>query len=54
MTWLRVRGCSELFGLICACWVFCSGSLSDDSLSVRFNLIMQLSDFEDGVYLRTR
>ena len=29
-----------------------TGSLSDDSLSVRYNLIMQLSDFEDGVYVR--
>ena len=29
-----------------------TGSLSDDSLSVRYNIIMQLSDFEDGVYLR--
>jgi hypothetical protein len=31
-----------------------TGALSDDSLSVRYNLIMQLSDFEDGVYLRAR
>ena len=29
-----------------------TGSLSDDALSVRYNLVMQLSDFEDGVYLR--
>jgi hypothetical protein len=31
-----------------------TGSLSDDSLSVRYNLIMQLSDFEDGIYIRAR
>jgi hypothetical protein len=31
-----------------------AGSLTEDSLTVRYNLIMQLSDFEDGVYLRTR
>ena len=30
-----------------------TGSLSGDSLTVRYNLIMQLSDFEDGVYIRT-
>ena len=30
-----------------------TGSLNGDALSVRYNLIMQLSDFEDGVYLRT-
>jgi hypothetical protein len=29
-----------------------TGSITDDSLSVRYNVIMQLSDFEDGVYLR--
>ena len=31
-----------------------TGSLSDDSLSVRYNLIMQWPDFEDGVYIRAR
>jgi len=31
-----------------------TGSLSDDSLTVRYNIIMQLSDFEDGVYRRTQ
>jgi hypothetical protein len=31
-----------------------TGSLSDDSLSVQYNIIMQLSDFADGVYLRAR
>lgn len=30
-----------------------TGSISDDALSVRYNLIMLLTDFEDGVYLRT-
>jgi hypothetical protein len=30
-----------------------TGSISDDSLAVRYNAIMQLSDFEDGVYVRT-
>jgi len=25
---------------------------ADDSLTVRYNEIMQLSDFEDGVYVR--
>lgn len=31
-----------------------TGSLSDDSLSVRYNAMMQLSDFEDGVYVRAQ
>lgn len=31
-----------------------TGALADDSLTVGYNLIMQLSDFEDGVYIRTR
>ena len=31
-----------------------TGSLTEDSLTVRYNLIMQLSDFEDGVYIRTK
>jgi hypothetical protein len=31
-----------------------TGSLSDDALAVRYNLIMQLSDFEDGLYIRAR
>ena len=31
-----------------------TGSLIDDSLSVRYNVIMQLTDFEDAVYLRAR
>ena len=30
-----------------------SGSLSADALAVRYNLVMQMSDFEDGVYVRT-
>lgn len=30
-----------------------TGSLTDESLTVRYNIIMQLDDFEDGVYLRT-
>jgi hypothetical protein len=29
-----------------------TGSLTADALTVRYNLIMQLSDFEDAVYLR--
>jgi hypothetical protein len=29
-----------------------TGSLTGDSLAVRYNLIMQLSDFEDAVYTR--
>jgi hypothetical protein len=28
--------------------------LGDDSLTVRYNLIMELTDFENAVYLRTR
>jgi hypothetical protein len=31
-----------------------TGSINDDSLTVRYNLIMELSDFEDAVYARTR
>jgi hypothetical protein len=31
-----------------------TGSLSGDALSVRYNIIMQMSDFEDGVYRRER
>ena len=31
-----------------------TASISEGSLSVRYNLDMQLSDFEDGVYLRVR
>lgn len=31
-----------------------TGSLSDASLSVRYNIIMMLTDFEDGVFLRER
>lgn len=31
-----------------------TGSVTDDSLTVRYNVIMQLSDFEDGVYIRTK
>jgi hypothetical protein len=30
-----------------------SGSLSDESLTVRYNTIMELSDFENAVYVRT-
>ena len=31
-----------------------TGSLSEDSLTVRYNVIMQLTDFVDGVYIRTQ
>jgi hypothetical protein len=31
-----------------------TGQLSDDALSVRCNRVMQLSDLEDGVYLKAR
>ena len=31
-----------------------SGEISDESLTVHYNLDMQMSDFEDGVYLRER
>lgn len=31
-----------------------TGSLNDDSLTVRYNLIMELTDFENAVYLRTQ
>jgi hypothetical protein len=31
-----------------------TGSLTGDSLTVRYNLIMGLTDFEDGVYVRVR
>jgi hypothetical protein len=31
-----------------------TGSLTGDTLTVRYNLIMGLSDFEDGVYVRVR
>ena len=30
-----------------------TGSLTDDSLTVRYNLIMELTDFENAVYIRT-
>jgi len=30
-----------------------TGVLREDSVTVRYNLVMQLSDFEDGVYLLT-
>lgn len=30
------------------------GTLTEDSLSVKYNVIMQMSDFEDGVYVRQR
>lgn len=30
-----------------------TGSLSGDALSVRYNLVMQLTDFEDGVYVQS-
>lgn len=29
-----------------------AGSLTDDALAVRYNLLMQLSDFEDATYVR--
>jgi len=31
-----------------------SGTLDGETLSVKYNLIMQLTDFEDGVYTRER
>ena len=31
-----------------------TGTLDGDSLSVRYNLVMQWTDFEDGVYIRER
>lgn len=31
-----------------------TGSLGDNSLTVRYNLIMELDDFENAVYLRTQ
>lgn len=31
-----------------------TGTISGDILTVRYNLVMQLSDFEDAVYLRVR
>ena len=31
-----------------------TGSLNGDSLDVRYNFIMQMSDFDDGVYVRER
>jgi hypothetical protein len=30
-----------------------TGRLDGDTLAVQYNLVMQLSDFEDGVYRRT-
>jgi hypothetical protein len=30
------------------------GTLSDDSLEVRYNMIMEMSDFENAVYTRSR
>jgi hypothetical protein len=30
-----------------------TGTLKDDSLTVQYNQVMQLTDFEDSVYLRT-
>ena len=29
-----------------------SGRLTDDTLSVRYNLVMQMTDFEDAIYVR--
>jgi hypothetical protein len=31
-----------------------TGEITDDMLTVHFNVIMQLTDFEDGVYVRQR
>jgi hypothetical protein len=31
-----------------------TGSIAEDLLSVQYNVIMQLSDFEDGLYVRSR
>jgi hypothetical protein len=31
-----------------------TGTIDGDTLTVRYNLIMQMSDFEDGVYQRAR
>jgi hypothetical protein len=31
-----------------------NGSLGDDSLTVRYNLVMEMSDFENAVYRRTQ
>ena len=31
-----------------------TGSISGDTLTIRYNAVMQLSDFEDAVYLRVR
>lgn len=31
-----------------------TAKITEESLTVRYNLIMQLTDFEDGVYLRAR
>ena len=30
-----------------------TGSLNDDSLTVQYNFIMEMTDFENGVYLQT-
>jgi hypothetical protein len=35
-------------------WRPATGTLSDDSLTVRYDAIMNLDDFEDAVYIRTQ
>jgi hypothetical protein len=30
-----------------------TGAVTEETLAVKFNLVMQLSDFEDAVYVRT-
>ena len=35
-------------------WGLATASLTGDSMSVRYNGLMQMSDFEDGVYILER
>jgi hypothetical protein len=37
---------------VAAPWRAAIGTLTDDFLTVRYDLIMQLDDFEDAVYVR--
>jgi hypothetical protein len=38
---------------VTAPWRPATGTLTDDFLTVRYDLIMQLDDFEDAAYVRT-
>lgn len=44
----------ELNQNVPAPWRPASGTLTDDSLTVRYDVIMNMDDFEDAVYILTR